>query len=477
MSFVQTLKSLFVKPPASVAEVLSAPAVPAAKPITPNLSPAATTASPDGQNNQARRFVIEQKQYIFGLAWRLLPPTRTLARTLKLAKQEGMAFHVLSEMEDLIGVTTAMPKTRGPKYSAAMHLATKMSQGGLELYAFALPKGAYAVVAINESRPIPGFDFVGPFAPAKELIDEFQAIQAGHPVRGVGNAGLIEGEEHIEPEDIFGEPAKQARIKAMPGTRSTTWLIGLAVLLALGFAGAMYWLQEQRKDVLEEVKREDANPVLEYRNSLQNALKALPPAGPRMLKDWLHTIDQLPVVNHGWRLNKVECNPSSCNAQWERVFGSYTDFHSHLPPFTDSVKEVQAGADPLQASILTTHKLPLSAVTSAPVAAPLLQYSGLPTQQIGLRELSTQFQELSLLGPMKVSLTPPQLFGGSGNVNQVKEVVASGDWAIEHELWVLPEIKITPYMVTKSLVMNFATDKGQTKTTYRLEGSYYVQQH
>jgi hypothetical protein len=189
-----------------------------------------------------------------------------------------------------------------------MHLATKMSQGGLELYAFALPKGAYAVVAINESRPIPGFDFVGPFAPAKELIDEFQAIQAGHPVRGVGNAGLIEGEEHIEPEDIFGEPAKQARIKAMPGTRSTTWLIGLAVLLALGFAGAMYWLQEQRKDVLEEVKRDEVNPVLEYRNNLQNALKALPPAGPRMLKDWLHSIDQLPVVNHGWRLNKVECN-------------------------------------------------------------------------------------------------------------------------------------------------------------------------
>jgi hypothetical protein len=105
-----------------------------------------------------------------------------------------------------------------------------------------------------------------------------------------------------------------------------------------------------------------------------------------------------------------------------------------------------------------------------------LHYSVLPSQQQGLRELSSQFQELALLGPMKASLTPPQLFGGSGQVDEVKEVVASGDWAVEHELWVLPEISIAPYMVTKSLVMNFATDKGQTTTSYRLEGSYYVQQ-
>jgi hypothetical protein len=91
MSFVQTLKALFVKPPSSLADVMSAPAAPAAKPITPSAAPAAktaaNTAAPDWQNNKARRIVIEQKQYIFGLDWRLLPPTRTLARTLKLAKQ------------------------------------------------------------------------------------------------------------------------------------------------------------------------------------------------------------------------------------------------------------------------------------------------------------------------------------------------------------------------------------------------------
>jgi hypothetical protein len=132
-----------------------------------------------------------------------------------------MHFYVLSEMEDLMGVTPVMPQDRGPKYSAAMHLVNKMSQGGMELYAFALPKGAYAVVAINESRPIPGFDFVGPFAPAKALIEEFQAIQVGHPVRGVGNAGLIEGEKPSNPRtSLANRPSQRAsnrcRARAAP---------------------------------------------------------------------------------------------------------------------------------------------------------------------------------------------------------------------------------------------------------------------
>ena len=67
MSFVQTLKSLFVKPQASVADVLSAPAVPAAKPIATSAAPVAKSTLPDWQNNQARRIVISKSNT--SLAW------------------------------------------------------------------------------------------------------------------------------------------------------------------------------------------------------------------------------------------------------------------------------------------------------------------------------------------------------------------------------------------------------------------------
>lgn len=457
MAILQSIQAWFVKPPRAAALFQT-------KAAAVNLPPP----------TKARRLVIENKQYIFGLEWRLLPPTRTFARTVRLARQEGMHFYVLSEMEDLMGVTPVMPQDRGPKYSAAMHLANKMSQGGMELYAFALPKGAYAVVAINESRPIPGFDFVGPFAPAKALIEEFQAIQVGHPVRGVGNAGLIEGEETIEPEDIFGEPAKSARIKPLPGTRSTAWLLGLGVLMGLGFLGTMSWLQQERKAVLAEVKRESEDPIADYKASLQAGLRALPPAGPQMLQQWLAAIEQLPTFHQGWRLSKVECNPNTCLAQWDRVFGTYADFNAHLPMYTVDVKEVQTGQDPLQATILTTHTAATVSDPSAP-PSPMLNYKSLPSQQLGLRSLSTQFQALALLGPIKVSLSPPKLFGGTEVVPELNEGMASGDWSIEHDLWTLPEIVIAPNMVTKHLTMNLAADKGPSKTHYRLEGSYFVQ--
>ena len=424
---------------------------------------------------KTRRILIEKRQYIFGMEWRLLPPTRALTRTLKLARQEGMVYYVLSEMEDLIGLSKEISNKGGIKYSAALHLASKMAQGGIELYVFLLQKGVYAVVALNESRPIPGFDFLGPQEQAQELVEEFKAIQAGHNIRLVGNTGLYEGEENVEPEDVFGEPSKTSRIKSIPGQSGAKYIIALAVILGLSFLGAMYWLNEQRKAVMEDVRAVEVDPSKEYKASLQNSLRALPPAGPRILQDWLKAIDQLPLIHEGWRLSKIECKPEECTAQWERVYGSYKDFNKQLPLYTVAVKEVQEGTDPLKVSIITTHRIQAS--QAVPVAEKfLLQYKDLPTRQEGFRALSSQLQELSLLGSMNVSISQPKIFGANGEVNNVKEAISSGDWSIEHDVWSLPEISIAPNMITKALVLIMAQSKEKQVNTYRLEGTYYVQE-
>lgn len=424
---------------------------------------------------KTRRIVIEKRQYVFGMEWRLLPPTRTLARSLKLARQEGMVDYVLSEMEDLIGLIREVGKNRGVSYSAALHLASKMSQGGVELYVFALQKGVYAVVALNESRPIPGFDLLGPQQAAQDMVEEFKAIQAGHNLRIVGNTGMYEGEEFVEPEDVFGEPSKSARIKKIPGQSGTKYMIALGVLMAFGFAGAMYWLNEQRKDVMDEVRAVDVDPSKEYKASLQNSLRALPAAGPQMLQDWLKSIEKLPLIHAGWRLSKIECVPAICTAHWVREYGSYRDFNAQLPQFTKSVKEVQTGTDPLKVSIQTTYSAREEA-SPAQATSNLIQYKELPAQQQGFRELSSLLQELSLLDAVKVSLSQPKIFGANGEVKDVKEAIFSGDWSIEHEIWSLPEIHIAANMITKSLVLNMPAAKEKTATTYRLEGTYYVQE-
>lgn len=424
---------------------------------------------------KARRITIEKRQYVFGLEWRLMPPTRTLARTLKLAKQEEMVYYVLSEMEDLIGLTKELSDKRGVKYSGALHLASKMSQGGVELYVFALQKGVYAVVALNESRPIPGFDFLGSQQAARDMVEEFKAIQAGHQIRIFGNTGMFEGEETLEPEDIFGEPAKASRIKNIPGQSSTQYLIAFGIFLAIAIAGAMYWVNEQRTAVMEEVQATEVDPNKEYKISLQNSLRALPAPGPELLKDWLRQIEKLPLFHAGWRLSKIECLPGGCTAHWEREYGSYKDFSKQLPAYTVSVKEVQEGTDPLKVKILTTHKIVEDKTGENELQIPI-DYKTIPAQQQGVREMSSQLQELSMLGSIQVTMSQPKLFGTTAAVSNLKEAIFSGDWSIEHEVWSLPEIEISPNVITKSLVLNFPPPSDKVATTYRLEGTYYVQE-
>ena len=423
---------------------------------------------------KVRRVVIENHQYVFGMEWRLLPPTRTLKRTLKLAKEEGMFQYVLSDMEDLIGVSQDIGGKRGSKYSGALQLASKMSQGGVELFAFALQNGVFAVVALNDTKPIPGFDFVGNEVAAKELIEEFQAIQSGHHIRSIGNTGFMQGEETIEPEDIFGEPSTNAKIKLIPGESKMPYVIGIVVFLLLIFAAAMYWLNERRKEVMQEVQAVEVDAAKEYSVTLQASLKALPQPGPQLLKEWVASISKLPLMNEGWRLTKIECNTGGCVANWEREFGSYKDFNAHLPMYTINVKEIQSGEDPLKVSIQTTHRLnaePKVVNTNKPA----FEYQDLPTHQTGVREFASQLQEIAMLKDLKVTMGTSKIFGATGEVKSARNAIFSGDWSIEHEIWSLPEIHIAPNVITKNLVVTMTPAKDKTMSTYRLEGSYYVQ--
>ena len=192
----------------------------------PEVQPSASEAPPPMLT------VIEGVRYVLGLEWRLIPPTRSLQRTLSLARKEDKKQYVLTEMQDIIGFCGPLPQKWGKTYSAALHLAARMSQGGLELYAFELTNGQCMVVALNESKPIPGFDFVGDPAVGRGLVDEFMAIEQGQPIRFVGNAGWLEGEETVYLEDIFANPARSACLKRLMAANAVKWMAGGTVARA-----------------------------------------------------------------------------------------------------------------------------------------------------------------------------------------------------------------------------------------------------
>jgi hypothetical protein len=153
-------------------------------------------------------FNIEGVNFVFGMDWRMVPPTRRMARALSLARQEGMRWYALSEMEDIVGYMGGALTSRGPHYSAPLQLASRFSQGGLELFVFELTQQRYAVIALQDSRPLPGYDALLDLPMAHAMVDEFLAIQRGQPMRLVGNTNWLEGQEAVEPEDLFVIPVQ-----------------------------------------------------------------------------------------------------------------------------------------------------------------------------------------------------------------------------------------------------------------------------
>lgn len=225
-------------------------------------------------------------------------------------------------MEDLIGIGHLVVGILGRKFSAALHLATKFSQGGLELYAFESADGQIAVIALNESRPIPGFDFFGDRLTGRKLIEEFLAIQTGQPIRLIGNAGLLEAEESVALEDLFAAPDKSARIKSLPTRVGTQSLIALGLVVVMILGGIFYWLKQQQEQVLEANRVARESPDFVYRAALLRELQKLPSAGPARLDAWVEVLRKLPTINQGWRLVRVECSADECKASGFFIHGS-----------------------------------------------------------------------------------------------------------------------------------------------------------
>jgi hypothetical protein len=429
------------------------------------------TANPSRMTHDesAKLVTIDGVRYVLGLEWRLLPPTRSLQRTLSLARKERKSQYVLTDMEDIIGFCGALPYKWTFAYSAALHLAGRLSQGGLELYAFALPHEQCMLVALNESRPIPGFDFVGEAAIAREMIDEFLAIQQGQPIRLVGNAGWLEGEESVTLEDIFAQPVSAARLKRLWADNAVKWAAGVAGVLALAVAGGHYWVEMEREQMIAAVQNPLIDPNAQYQKALVQAWAEVPAPGPHLLRQWQNLMADLPLVHAGWRLKNVECDAKLCKAQWSRMYGTYADFFKQLPPNSQSAQEVQEGDNALQAMVVSHHSVAAEAVDNP------WRNASLPRMDLALRELSSNLQNFSLLGQVKVEMSKPTLFGGTQDPQSLNTAVMTGHWTVQHDASTVDYLTVPSYGVPKRLVFQVSPTKEKSGMTYVFEGQYYAQ--
>jgi hypothetical protein len=415
-------------------------------------------------NQNALWVRFDQHRFVLGMEWRMLEPTEKLVRAkLSKLRREGMQWYAASGLQDAVGLCSGVPQARQPMHSAALHLANQWSNGGIELFVFGMAEQRVAVVALNNRRPLPGFDFIGSLAEAQDLIEEFEAIQQGEVVRRVGDLGLLANEERLSAQTVFDQPSAESRLKKIPSLRALM-LLGAGLVVMLGCVGGIYYWQLQDRDAmlanLPAPVAPDPNPA--YNQQAAQQVQALSLQGQALYQAWVQLSTELPLSHQGWVLTQVECKAEVCSADWKRQYGSVDDFFAKLPLHASIAQHLPVDKDALTHHLQTSHTTPPKTVErSYEKTADLI-----PAVE-GFRGVSSWLQDLSLLGGRNVQVEKPQVWVSGTDAAALKQPLLKGTWTAELPLTLASDLVVPPY----ATVTLFKTTLG---VTYQLTGNYYV---
>ena len=421
-------------------------------------------------NQNALWVSFDQHHFVLGMEWRLLQPAEKLLQsTLSQMRREGMQWYAASGLQDVVGMCSGIAQARKTMHSAALHLASQWSNGGIELFVFGMAEQRVAVVALNDHRPLPGFDFIGTLAEAQELIEEFEAIQQSEVVRRVGDLGLLDNEERISAQTVFDQPNAESRLKKIPSLRKLM-MMGAGLVLILGCLGGFYYWQEQeRATTLANMPAPLApnigpniDPNTAYNQQAVQQVQALSKQGQTLYQAWVQLSKQLPLAHQGWVLTQVECKAEVCTADWKRMYGSVDDFFAQLPVRTSMTQHLSVDKDALTHVLQTSHPTPPKETHRS-----YEKTADLPQAEEGCRGVSSWLQDLSLFGARNLLVGKPQIWASGADAATLNQPLLQGTWTAELPLTLTSDLEIPPY----ATVRLFKTNLGDT---YQLTGDYYV---
>jgi len=413
--------------------------------------------------------IIKGHTFLFGIDWEFSPFSSSKNKELQKQRKNGNFFYAISTMEDVVGYVKALPETNGKKYAAALHLADRLSQGGIEIFCFHLKDDLYSFIALSDSKPVPGHDYIGSKENVWQLGNDFANLQEQQAIRYVGNAGIFQMEESVSLEKAFSNPTVTAQFKNIVNQPLLLGLIlGLVVVFGISYGVDSYLTAVKIK---EEQKRMELlnNPNHLYEQQIDKALKEINAGGREQIDNWMATIGKLPLDIAGWQLDNVNCNLKNCTATWKRRYGNFSELFRAVPvPFVGRSESMDA-KNPENSIATTVHALAFEPRLNT------LTRDELPKAKEVLSQISSQLQDLSLLEKTTVSLEKVGLFPANmqGTPDTLLRPVVRGGWEMQLELWSISSLNLSPNVVPESLTIHFPADK-QGSSNYSLKGSFYA---
>jgi hypothetical protein len=416
-------------------------------------------------NQNAVWVQFDQYFFVLGMEWRLLEPTEKLVRsTLTTLRREGMKWYASNGLQNFVGMCNTIAGGHKDLHSAALHLASQWSNGNLELYVFGMPGQQVALVALNDRRPLPGYDFIGSLTDAQALIDEFESIHQGEEVRRVGDLGLLVGEEPLSAKTVFDQAAADSKLKKVPSIKTLVLFVSTTLLGMSAIGGAYYWQLQNRSQLLAGLPSSlapDPNPA--YNQQASQRVKELSAENQYLYMAWLHMAMQLPLQHQGWELVQVECKLKDCTANWNHQFGSVTDFYNNPPPNTSKTEQLVIDKNVLSQVLQTTHSAP--PFNDKPIYD---KPSDLPQSKEGFRVITSWLQDLGLMGALNAKVEKAQAWNiAEADAVLIKQPLYKGNWSVELPLGLAPDLVVPPFASVTFMKTNLGP-------TYQLSGDFYV---
>jgi len=429
----------------------------------PNQAPLQANLSPTHTQR------IGRHRWMFGLRWQPLSPEAKLAQELSKHKAQGAKAYALTYTSDLLGLSdTAAPKGT---CAAALTLAEQHSNGGSELFLFQFGQD-HALIALNQSLPVPGFDLWGSKSAITAAAKLFSDIHGEQHVRQVGNVEGWAGIQHLSPETAFAEPVEHAEVKTFQSLSQLLPLVLVALLLGLGFAG--YTWYETQQEQLRRAMAVPEDPNMVYERNLRSAMQGLAPAGMGAVHAWSKVLGKQPLRLAGWSLTQIKCRLEVCQMTWRREYGNYLDFSNAAQSQLGSMVTIEKSKELNDSTVSTTHPIGLTEVAR-------MDRQSLPLATEARKLLGAQLQDLLLLGAGQAVMTDPSLFGGQGvgaSLAGLRKPVLKGEFKIEGALWMLNELALPAFAVPEGIELNFlpsnSADPQQiVSTKFVLTGGYF----
>ncbi|MBG7617930.1 type 4b pilus protein PilO2 [Herbaspirillum sp. AP02] len=179
---------------------------------------------------------------------------------------------------------------------------------------------------------MPGFDVIGSADVVAERLNTFLQLADGSTVRRLGAVDLLGNVEEIDWELVLDEVDAKVRLKKIPDIKQILTVLAVSAVLFVAVFGAITYKLARDKRIADEQARIANDPNIVYEKKIDGDLAAVTGTGQTSLQRMVGGLKQIPLQIKGWRLSKVECTPTLCNASWTRSYGNFAEFGRALPP-------------------------------------------------------------------------------------------------------------------------------------------------